>query len=596
MPGHLIPVQNRFSVLNSTVRDTDDDFTHTVLDDAGVEVFPMTDDASVQVPIEPPRHRPYRRLVLIPQPQGTPHSVQDRQSDESEGDHIHAPVRAPSTDGVRSAGEVDPRDGDGAGDEDTESLRGGTDRDGDSEVGDNDSGPIAEIDPGPPLPTVSPARAAIAEGIPTGQFRLRPISTSANFDFGQLAEVVAEVDDVDCGTIFSRRAAVMKTVPKFLWGSFRVALKVALEEITEGADSRDIVRQERGWKLLFLLPRMLLHRPPRGGQVGRAKLISRFEKFSSGNWLELVMMSEVCSEQAAVAFRRQSRRRQDDTERRIAKAHQLVQMGEISFARQALEGAALAPGTRATLDVLRDPSRRPNLPREPVPDIPANASAFELDEDLFTRNLRTSRKGAAGGPSGMTTEHLRTILGSPPDTHLLFRAGELLARAQVPNTIVDIIRVGRLTALSKPDGGVRGIVAGDVIRRLVAKTMARQLTPAVEAATVAHQCALSTRAGCECVAHSLQMMCETDPELTITSVDGVSAFDLISRRAMLEGLANVEGGPAALSFVHMFYGRPSTCLWEDVEGTVHTINQGEGGEQGDALMCHSCSRWANILD
>ena len=180
----------------------------------------------------------------------------------------------------------------------------------------------------------------------------------------------------------------------------------------------------------------------------------------------------------------------------------------------------------------------------------------------------------------MSTEHLQAILGSAPDTHLLFRAGELLARAQVLNTIVDIIRVGRLTALSEPDGGVRGIVAGDVILRLVAKTMVRQLGPAVEAATAPHQHALSTRAGCECVAHSLQTMCEVDPELTETSVDGVSAFDLISRRAMLEGLGNVEGGPAALSFVHTFYGRPSTYLWEDAEGTVHT----EGGEQRDALM------------
>ena len=61
------------------------------------------------------------------------------------------------------------------------------------------------------------------------------------------------------------------------------------------------------------------------------------------------------------------------------------------------------------------------------------------------------------------------------------------------------------------------------------------------------------------------MMCEADPEPTITSVDGASAFDLISRRAMLEGLGHVEG-PAALSFVHMFYGRPSTYLWEDAEG------------------------------
>ena len=40
----VLPVQNRFSVLNATVKDTDDDFAHTVLDGASVEVFPMTDE------------------------------------------------------------------------------------------------------------------------------------------------------------------------------------------------------------------------------------------------------------------------------------------------------------------------------------------------------------------------------------------------------------------------------------------------------------------------------------------------------------------------------------------------------------------------
>ena len=82
---------------------------------------------------------------------------------------------------------------------------------------------------------------------------------------------------------------------------------------------------------------------------------------------------------------------------------------------QALEGAVLAPSTRATLDILRDPSRRPNLSRETVlSDVPEGSSRM----------------------SGMTTEHLRTTLGSLLDTHLLFRAGELLARAQVPNTML----------------------------------------------------------------------------------------------------------------------------------------------------------------
>ena len=75
-----------------------------------------------------------------------------------------------------------------------------------------------------------------------------------------------------------------------------------------------------------------------------------------------------------------------------------------------------------------------------------------------------------------------------------------------------------------------------------------------------------------------------NPEATVTSIDGVSAYDLISRESMLTGLRNVVGGNAVLPFVRLFYGRPSVYLWEDDLGTVHRIPQGEGGEQGDALM------------
>ena len=39
-----------------------------------------------------------------------------------------------------------------------------------------------------------------------------------------------------------------------------------------------------------------------------------------------------------------------------------------------------------------------------------------------------------------------------------------------------------------------------------------------------------------------------------------------------------------IPFVHMFYSSPSSYLWEDDSGVVRTIQQGEGGEEGDALM------------
>ena len=70
---------------------------------------------------------------------------------------------------------------------------------------------------------------------------------------------------------------------------------------------------------------------------------------------------------------------------------------------------------------------------------------------------------------------------------------------------------------------------GEVVRRLVARTMAQQLGPQVEAATAPFQHAFSTRAGSLCVAHVIQGLCEVNLEASVISIDGICAFDQISR-------------------------------------------------------------------
>ena len=382
------------------------------------------------------------------------------------------------------------------------------------------------------------------------------------------------LDDLNLVEVFSRRPSGMRT-------AFRNALRVAIQE----ALSVDERRSERGWKLLLMLPRMLLFKPPRKGTVAKEKLMERLEMFRAGRWGQLLAQQTVCK--AGQLLSRRSRRGGPMTAQRADRALHLVQLGELSSARQALEGAEVAPGDRSTLAALQDPVRRPAIPRDPLPgDLLTHvpASIFELDKGKFSKNLRSARRGAAGGPSRMTVEHLQPLLDHPRALHNMFLLAERLARADVPPSIVDAIRQGRLTALRKPSGGVRGIVIGDVIRRVVARTLAQQLGPAVEGATAPFQYALSTKAGCECVSHVVQALTEADPETTVVSIDGVSAFDLISREAMLEGLMRVDGGSAALPFVRLFYGRPSQYLWEDSTGTTHTVHQGEGGEQGDPLM------------
>ena len=76
----------------------------------------------------------------------------------------------------------------------------------------------------------------------------------------------------------------------------------------------------------------------------------------------------------------------------------------------------------------------------------------------------------------MTTEHLKTILDST-ECCALFGEVATLLQGQIPRDILEGVTVGRMTALQKPDGGVRGIVVGDV-RRLVARTLAQQFGPA----------------------------------------------------------------------------------------------------------------------
>ena len=95
----------------------------------------------------------------------------------------------------------------------------------------------------------------------------------------------------------------------------------------------------------------------------------------------------------------------------------------------------------------------------------------------------------------MTCEHLQPLLESERDTGLLCRRAPSCEGSSPTRNTAKVLRLGRVTALKKPDGGVRGIVVSDVFRRLVARTMAKQCALSAEKATAPIQYALRTRAG-----------------------------------------------------------------------------------------------------
>ena len=132
--------------------------------------------------------------------------------------------------------------------------------------------------------------------------------------------------------------------------------------------------------------------------VPRKKLEGRFRQFHEGDWISLLNDSANCAAQAKVAFVRARRRDRSDEATRAARAMSLVQVGELSAVRQALEGAALAPGNLATLRALADPAKRPLFPREELSVEVAHVEPeepFQLDAEEFWLCLRKARRGAA---------------------------------------------------------------------------------------------------------------------------------------------------------------------------------------------------------
>ena len=93
----------------------------------------------------------------------------------------------------------------------------------------------------------------------------------------------------------------------------------------------------------------------------------------------------------------------------------------------------------------------------------------------------------------------------------LLSACDSLSQARVPSEIAKALMGARMTALTKPNGGVRGIATRGSLRRLVARTFAKQFSKVFETECAPFQYALSTRAGTDCVGHMLRAATDAKP-------------------------------------------------------------------------------------
>ena len=389
---------------------------------------------------------------------------------------------------------------------------------------------------------------------------------------------LAWLGTIDLAEEFRSQLPTIRSVPRFLTAGVRRCLIRCLNDLQVAYRRRDEPAREAAWKLFLLAPRLLLARCRDTGPVGRAALLRCVELFESGAWEQLLREARAGAPTA-------SQRSMPRTDAAVPEeACERVRQGQLTRARQTLTAAALAPGNDETRHALSDPSRRPphrrrEIPAEVLTHEPAEAVALSVQQ--VAESLRSAKRGSAPGLSGATVDHYKLLLDDPAALELLAFAVNCFARADLPPGIIDALALSRLTALRKPGGGVRGIATGDAFRRLVSRALARAFAGVFDEATRPYQFALSTRAGTDSLAAMLRAATELDPEATVVSLDGRSAYDSVSRAAMLGKFKQVA--PQILPFVGSLYARVSTYLWWDDAGHCHEIQQAEGVEQGDSL-------------
>ncbi|CAK0818109.1 unnamed protein product [Prorocentrum cordatum] len=282
----------------------------------------------------------------------------------------------------------------------------------------------AAAEPHPPLPPPRAEEAPEEEGTP---------EEAEDEEVAEQAEEAAGWEKAPATTEGTRAATTARVEREALDGS---DLQAALRQRV--ATLRSAPALLRGWKLLVLIPTMLLSKGPSARTVPKEQLLERFARF-------------------------------EELAQRCERAHALAQQGKVSAARQALTASTIAPGTEAAMAELRDPARRLAEPREPLrADLAAWApEPILLGPDQLLRNLLGCRRGAAPGPSSMTGAHMQSLLEDEQACGLLHHAATRMAQARLPGPVAEALRLGQLTAPTKPNGRARGNVTGDVLRIVI---------------------------------------------------------------------------------------------------------------------------------
>lgn len=223
----------------------------------------------------------------------------------------------------------------------------------------------------------------------------------------------------------------VRRIAPSLKSSFQYCCTVALERIE--SDPSD----DNGWKLLLLIPRMLLQSNQHGGKLGIKEAKSLYHKFLDYQWEQLVQLEKPT---------RAKKSANGDLEKRAA-ALRFVHCGELSRAARVLNSSGLAPETDETVSKLAN--KHPSRLSAVNFSVDSPSEGILISKISFMKALLNAPRGSGTGLSGWRFEHPKVLADNALTCDGLHVACSAIAKGTLPDSITTLISTSRLIAIPK---------------------------------------------------------------------------------------------------------------------------------------------------
>ena len=398
----------------------------------------------------------------------------------------------------------------------------------------------------------------------------RAASSSGHIEASATA-VLPSLDDV-----YTTRARLLKYVPRgarAIWG--QVLAQAAAKAVWDNS--------VKAWTEWAMLPKCVLFAPPRQGRSNKSDTVA-FTKLRCERWLAGECMELWNDGPGARQGRRKTKRTKSNTiEQQQQRCIELAADGQYSKATKALVSPGPLERDEHTEKAMRD--KHP-LAQE-APDLsdlaaPSRAQVPEFDSALVKKMLKSFPRGTAPGPTGLRAQHLMDAVRSAHGDEAMEQLtclSNLLARGDAPEFLKQYLAGASLMALPKPEGGVRPIAVGEVLRRLVAKCFCNVYEREATAYLWPKQIGVAAPLGAEVGSQTARQWCERNQDIEgkiMFVADFENAFNTVDRGKFLREVRHRMPGLAR--WAEWCYGGPSKLFFEGL-----VINSEVGVQQGDPL-------------